>query len=97
MHVGDLPSGVECRNVISPEWANVSVTTRDGISQEVFCGSARGSAAHPLSDSEIDKKFLACAGQVMNSEDTPRCLGLLKNIDQVRDVRSLFSFNKAYP
>ena len=94
MKVGDLPPGVERGNIISPEWAKVSVTTHAGTSHEVFCGSARGSAAHPLSDSEIDDKFLACARRVFKSKDSSICLTSLRNLDQVRDARSLFAFTK---
>ncbi len=92
MNVGDLPSDVGSRTDISPEWAKVSVTTQAGTKHEIFCGSARGSSAHPLSDNEVDAKFVSCAEQVMKSEDVSSCLTSLRSLDEVCDVRSLFSF-----
>ena len=92
MNVGDLPSNVENGNTVSPEWAKVSVTTHAGLIHEIFCGSARGSAAHPLSECEIDSKFLDCAEQVLRPEDASSCLTSLRNLGQVRDSRSLFAF-----
>lgn len=96
MNVSDLPSGAESRTDISPEWAKVSVITQAGMKHEIFCGSARGSSAHPLSDTEVDEKFIICAEQAIEPQHVSSCLASLRSLDEVCDVRSLFSFEASW-
>jgi 2-methylcitrate dehydratase PrpD len=73
----------------SPEGAFVMLLTRDGQSFERFSGSARGTALLPLTDGEIDAKFIDCAGSVIGARQAEALLCRLHCVAELSSVRAL--------
>jgi 2-methylcitrate dehydratase PrpD len=69
--------------------ARVSIRLRGGRVLTQAANGARGYPAQPASDDELGAKFLACARRTMSDPAAERALALLRQIDQVADVRSL--------
>ncbi|MEH0833432.1 MmgE/PrpD family protein [Pectobacterium cacticida] len=61
----------------APEGAWVEVTTRDGSTYRDFRMKAHGSALSPLSDDELGRKFLQCAGRVLDVRSVCKVLDRL--------------------
>lgn len=90
--VGMVPSerwapGTELVNK-HPEGALVTLTTSDGRRFETLADYARGMKQRPLSQAELDGKFLDCAGAVPGL-DTAALLARLREVDELTSVRGL--------
>lgn len=72
-----------------PEGAFVRLLTRDGRTIEHFSGSARGTAALPLTDTEIDAKFMDCVGSAIGTRQAEMLLGRLHGIATLASAREL--------
>ncbi len=68
--------------------AQVRVRLRDG---RTVVGRADGARGYPdrLSDDELDKKFLACAGRSLSKDAAERALAAARSIDAIRTIGSL--------
>jgi 2-methylcitrate dehydratase PrpD len=73
-----------------PEAAFVTLLTWDGRRFERFGHYARGMVQRPLSDAEIDAKFLECALRVPGL-DCEALLGRLRRLDSLGSARELFA------
>jgi 2-methylcitrate dehydratase PrpD len=73
-----------------PEAAVVRLTTVDGRTMERFTGWARGMAARPLAEEELDAKFMLCAGRALRTHDASALLARVKAIEALTDVRQIF-------
>ena len=69
--------------------ARVHVRLRGGRVLTQHANGARGYPEQPASDEELDAKFLACARRAMPEPAAKRALGLLRQIEELEDVRSL--------
>jgi 2-methylcitrate dehydratase PrpD len=78
------------RRRAAPEGARVSVRMRDGSCFEAARDYARGSAAFPLENAQMDEKFLACAAPVLGGDGASRLLQRLRRLDGAAPVRALF-------
>ncbi|HYS63399.1 MAG TPA: MmgE/PrpD family protein [Paraburkholderia sp.] len=74
----------------APEGAYVRLALRDGSHIEAFRDKARGSAAYPLSASQIAEKFLACAAPVLGERRAAGLLARLECLDGPVSTRDLF-------
>ena len=80
MHTSDLWNDNALRTS-APEGAQVTISQCSGAFYQSFRSSAQGSARHPLNDSEIADKFLACVSPVIGQLPSFELLEKLKNID----------------
>ena len=69
--------------------ARIAITLRNGRVLTQHADGARGYPAHPASDTELDAKFLACAGRALSAPSAARALDLLRTIDTLEDTRTL--------
>jgi hypothetical protein len=67
----------------------VSIGLRDGRVLHQDAHGARGYPAHPASDGELAAKFLACSTGGLAPTSAQRALGLLQEIEILKDVRTL--------
>ena len=73
----------------APEGAHVTVELRDGRRFATFRAFPRGSAAFPLSASDLDAKFTACAALVLGEAPARSLLGRLRGANTARAARSV--------
>jgi len=72
------------------------VTSRGRFSARIDKGP--GSLAWPMSEQEHDEKFLGCAGQVLDSGDARKLLGLIKGIESQKNLSAIVeSMSAAQP
>src|SRR5262249_10773229 len=71
--------------------AAVEVWLTDGRHARVRCDIPPGAPANPMSDAEIDQKYLNCAGVVLDPAATERTRVLIQDIDRLADVGELCS------
>ena len=71
-----------------PEGALVTLTTRDGRRFERLGDYARGMKQRPLSQAELDGKFLDCAGAVPGL-DAATLLARLRGVDELTSLRGM--------
>jgi 2-methylcitrate dehydratase PrpD len=69
--------------------ARVHVRLRDGRVLEREANGAKGYPEQPASDAELNAKFLACASRALTQPAAARALALLRQIEQLEDVRTL--------
>ncbi|CAO3419936.1 MmgE/PrpD family protein [Azospirillum doebereinerae] len=74
---------------VAPEGAEVAVETTDGRLFTLFCASARGTVARPLSEAEHTSKFLACAARSVGPNSARELHQRLLNIDTFRKADEL--------
>ena len=74
---------------VGPEWANVQITTTTGATLVGFNGTAIGSAARPLSKSDLDTKFLNCATRAIDARKAEAWLSALYRIEALEGVRNI--------
>lgn len=74
----------------APEGAFVRLTLSDGRQHGHFQAFPRGAASEPLSSSEIDDKFLACAVHA-GFRDASRLLSKLRSIRDLKTTRHLLA------
>jgi 2-methylcitrate dehydratase PrpD len=89
MHSGPMWKDAKLRTS-APEGANVTLFLRNGISYTSFRGSPRGSSAHPLSQQELDGKFLSCVSPSMGEAAAGRLAERLWGLDTAVRVRDIF-------
>lgn len=73
----------------APEGAHVTVELRDGRLFATFRAFPLGSAAFPLSASDVDAKFIACAAPILGEAPTRLLLGQLRSVNTARAARGL--------
>ncbi len=73
----------------APEGAHVTIELRDGRRFEGFRTFPRGSAAFPLSPSDLDAKFTACAVPVLGEAQARSLLGHLRGAYTAGTARSV--------
>jgi 2-methylcitrate dehydratase PrpD len=73
-----------------PEGAFVTLMTADGRRFEKFGDYARGMKQRPLSQAELDGKFLDCAGAV-EGLDSAALLARLRGIDELDSIRDVLA------
>lgn len=66
--------------------AVAEVVLTDGRRATQRIDHASGSIANPMTDAQLDAKFLAQAGRVMSTAETGELLARLRGIDRVEDV-----------
>ena len=69
--------------------ARVHLRLRDGRVLEREANGAKGYPEQPASDAELNAKFLACASRALTQPAAARALALLRQIEQLEDVRTL--------
>ena len=69
--------------------ARITIHLRDGRSVFQAANGARGYPERPASDAELSAKFMACARRAIPEASAERALGMLRQIEQVDDVRML--------
>ena len=67
----------------------VEVHTRDGRTLRVHVKSVRGTADNPMNDKEVEDKARDLVAPVLGSEKCEKLLAVVKNLEQVEDVREL--------
>jgi 2-methylcitrate dehydratase PrpD len=69
--------------------ARVIIRLRDGRVVTQGANGAHGYPTQPASDHELDQKFLGCARRTLTERGGERALAMLREIDQVDDVRTI--------
>lgn len=72
-------------------YATVEVTTVDGTVYRAQRGMPHGSAKHPMSDAELDTKFLDCLRTPGSLFNGPALLSALRALPSTRDTSQLFA------
>ena len=67
----------------------VTVRTTDGRTLSRSCATPKGDAARPLTDAEVDEKFLDCASTVMAPAAATKILSLVRDLGSLDSVRLL--------
>jgi len=69
--------------------SRIEVKLKDGRMLKKDSGPYKGGPEKPLSEAELDEKFIACAGIALPGEKTSQALNLLKQIEELQDIRFL--------
>ena len=69
--------------------ARVSIQLRDGRTLSAYADGARGYPARPATAKELDDKFRACAGRVLDVARTEAAIVMLRSLEQLADARML--------
>lgn len=72
-----------------PEGAYLVVSCRDGRRLERFVGAGRGTASQPLTNAELDAKFLACTGELLGPPAAADLLSRLRRVEELASIRDL--------
>jgi 2-methylcitrate dehydratase PrpD len=75
----------------------VEVRLRDGSVRRGATTAPRGEATNPLSDEELEVKFLECAGLVLGEGRAKDALELIRSIERLDDIRRLTETLMACP
>ncbi|MCY0386489.1 MmgE/PrpD family protein [Robbsia sp. Bb-Pol-6] len=75
----------------APEGAWVRVEFRDGATVERFCAMPPGAGSRPLSDRQLDEKFVECVSPVWGLPASGDLLERLRALDQCSCTRTLFT------
>ena len=67
----------------------VQVQLKDGSVRQGVTTAPKGDAANPMSDEELETKFLECAGLVLGEAGAKDVLGLIRSFERLDDVRRL--------
>jgi len=78
-------------SVEAPRFAEITVKLRDGRTLNRRCDHTRGSAAVPLTQSELDYKFRDCASSRLAPAAIERALQMLHEIDRLPNLDGLMS------
>lgn len=74
-----------------PEAADVTIHLADGSTHRQFRGAATGMPSVPMSDGELDAKFLRCAVPVVGEPHARSILASLWGIERVQSMREWFA------
>ena len=88
MHTGPMWSEHGLRTA-APEGASVTIYLQDGQALQGFRASARGCAAHPLTEDQIDDKFMACVQPSTGDGRARELLERLRRLDSDVSTRLL--------
>lgn len=69
--------------------ANVSIITRDGNKFSTFMDCQKGDPEHPLTDHEIEQKFLSLTSPVLSKRKSSLLLSKLWNIEKADNIRQI--------
>ncbi len=69
--------------------SRIEIRLKDGRVLKKDSGPYKGGPKKPLSEAELDEKFSACAGIALPGDKTSQALRLLKQIEEVQDIRLL--------
>jgi len=69
--------------------ARIEVRLADGSVRRAQVAAPRGSAANPLSDAQLEAKFLDCAALALGTGGARRALDLVRDLESLTDVRGL--------
>jgi 2-methylcitrate dehydratase PrpD len=69
--------------------SRVEVKLKNGKILKKESGPYKGGPENPLSDAELDEKFLTCASLALPEEKIVKALDLLKKIEQLKDINLL--------
>ena len=69
--------------------ARVTIQLRDGRTLSAYADGARGYPARPATAEELDDKFRACAGRVLDAGRTEAAIVMLRSLDQLAESRTL--------
>jgi len=89
MHTSSRWDSLELR-CSAPEGAQVTIRLQDGRCYEAFRANAHGSALDPLSDAELEAKFMACTAPCLQDAPARSLLASLQAIDSTIPLRSVF-------
>jgi 2-methylcitrate dehydratase PrpD len=81
-----MPDGLE-----QQAWTRVTVTLRDGRVLAPPVSGAQGHPDHPLSDTALREKFLACAASALSRDDASAVADQIGHLEDIADIRSLTS------
>ena len=73
----------------APEGAHVVVSLSDGRRLDLFRATARGSVAYPLSQQELEGKFMDCTAPVLGLESARELLARLTTLDDFQPAACL--------
>lgn len=74
----------------APEGCFLTVTTKDGRSLQEFVGVAKGTAQNPLTQEELDAKFIKCTARVMPDLERHMLLKQLRAFEALPKAHDLF-------
>lgn len=77
-------------SIVERGYARVRVRLRSGEEREEFVRTPRGAPSQPLTQREIDAKFLDTAGAALGREAAGGLLNRLWRLPEIDDVRKLF-------
>lgn len=69
--------------------ATVEVRLKDGSVLTKTVPFPKGHPRNPLSESELNDKFMYCSNEVLSSQAANRVVDMIRNLEQVRDVSDL--------
>jgi 2-methylcitrate dehydratase PrpD len=69
--------------------SRIEVRLKDGRVLKKDSGPYKGGPENPLSETELEEKFGACAELAISSQKVSQALQLLKNIETVKDINML--------
>lgn len=71
--------------------SRVQVETTSGAVLSTCIDTPKGDPENPVSDAELDEKFLLLASGLLASGEPARCLGRLRDLDSLGDMTQLFA------
>ncbi|MBV7485376.1 MmgE/PrpD family protein [Bordetella sp. BOR01] len=77
------------RSTNAPEGASVRLDLHDGRVLRGYRAKAVGNAGEPLSDAQMDRKFLECTGPVIGAERAHAAMTAIHAMDSARPVQAL--------
>ena len=77
---------------LSADFAEVTVQLVDGRSYTERVEFPAGHARRPLTDAELDAKYLECAGLRLGRDGAQRSLERLRNLERLESVRKLVTY-----
>jgi len=78
-------------NAIAQDQCEVTLTLDDGTTYTQFIEHATGSPARPVTDAQLETKFLALLGSVLPKARAQRLLDALWTLDQAEDVAAVIA------
>lgn len=78
-------------SVETPRFAEVTLALADGRRLQQRVQYPRGAAANPMTDAEVDRKFLDCAQVRLAPAEAARALELLRGIDRLPRLDALMT------
>ena len=70
--------------------SRMEVVTRSGERLVEMASLPKGHPGNPITDTELEQKFLSLAGAVLTQERCRRALDLLWNFEEIEDIGAVF-------